>query len=952
MYRITIGIGVQNTHGREVEIPSISALISALHAHTAHEAWWAPHRWEGAARTAGDVWRSSGLIILDVDMMSEAGLRAIAEGRKPAAEDHITLPAETLAAVELLAAQGGLRASAWHPTPRGLRLIRWMASETTDAATYRATAAVACEEAQVALADIRGLVVDRGTSCDLKRLMWGPRALVGGVQRGASVAVLRAEPWEWVTPPAGEAKPKRSPKPTPPPVRPNEPPDTDFAPAAARWNRDHDREWPKRKERCPMCGTDDASPSWSVGDEPDRWACFSSRHTSGGQRGPQAWHGDELDLAAALAGLRPYDVLVRDGYLRAPRAATVSTPRGRTSTAEAPEREPGSDDDAPALAPTAAPVARWEPKVIRGGPGSSPADAEPIPFDSPAVTVGDVGGDDFEPRAHGLRWPGSAWRVQDGGRVERKSAGMDAPATVSTAPIYVAGRSRDILTGEVVLVVRWRGAGGWQELAIPRGEALDGRGIVKYAGQDLPVSSVSAKELVRYLAEFEAANLGALPTGRVSSALGWVGRGTDGGYLWGSELLCAPTGADPVSFNGAGPGEAQLAKGMERGGTLAGWQAAIAPMLAHGAACMALWAVFAAPLLAILRRPGFTVDLSGGGSTTGKSTACRAAMSAVGDPQRISRSWEARQVGVERLLALHGGGVPLYLDDTRRAIHEEDVGRVLMAVHNSDGRSRGAVRGMATTASWRTVLLSTGEDPAVSLGQRAGEQARCVSVTALPFGVQSEAMGRLAKRIEAGTNLNYGHALPLFVQYVAGLSPDRLRERWAQLEEEQSGQLVSQGAIALRLAGHRAVLALARELAYASGVLNGAPAGALWGDSGEAAALAVSAPEEVRARARIASWAVSEAASFVGSESEPREGPKVVLGRWCRDENWLAILPNVLTDRLKKWGFSPEAVVRGCVERGWIVKGEGKNNARTVRITPSIRTRAYVFKLDSLLDEE
>lgn len=943
MYRITLGVGAQNTQGREVSIPNLSALISILHAHTTAGAWWAPHQWKDAARSAGDVWRSSGIIVLDVDMMSEEGVRAKAEGRKPAAEDHIALPAETLAAVELLAAQGGLWASAWHPTPRGLRLIRWMASETTDAAVYRATAEAACGEAQAALAGVRGLVVDRAASCDLKRLMWGPRALVGGVQRTASVAVLRAEPWQWVSPPTDVAKPKRAPRPAPPPRRADEPPDSSIRPAAARWNRDHAQTWPRVKEVCPICGDDSASPAWSVGDEPERWACFSSRHaaTGVGQAGAQAWHGDELDLAAALAGLRPYDVLVRDGYLKAPRPrpAAVSAPRPKVSRVEgdalaapAVDREPGCDDGFEVPLAVSAPAAL---RVIQGGPNSAPPGGLPW--------VGAPHGAELcAPQGFALR-EGGVFR-----EVETKEG--EVRHVFICPPIYVSSRARDILTGDTVYRVTWRAGATWDGLDLAASRAMDPRELSRAVSDaDFPLTPASAKPVAAWLEAFVRANSLALPTGRVSSALGWV---PSGGYLWGAELICAPEGAAPVSFSGVGSGEAQFAKGMERAGTLAGWQAAIAPMLAHGAACMALWAVFAAPLLAILRRPGFTVDLSGGGSTTGKSTACRAAMSAVGDPQRISRSWDARQVGVERLLALHGGGVCVYLDDTRRAIHEEDVGRVIMAVHNGEGRSRGAVRGMATTASWRTVLLSTGEDPAVSLGERAGEQARCISVTGMPFGEQSEAMGVLAQRIESGTSLHYGHALPLFVRHVGALSPELLRERWAQLEAEQRAALGPQGAIALRLAGHRAVLALARELAYASGVLTEAPAVALWGEQGEATDQAVSAPEEVRARARIASWAASEAASFVGSESEPREGAKVVLGKWNRAEGWLAILPNVLTDRLKKWGFSPEAVIRGSIDRGWIIKGEGKNNAKTVRITPTVKTRAYVFKLEALFDEE
>lgn len=584
------------------------------------------------------------------------------------------------------------------------------------------------------------------------------------------------------------------------------------------------------------------------------------------------------------------------------------------------------------------------------------------PTPKPRLELIPGGADVAPPHREGLPWAGAphgdelvvpAGYALDERGVLRELGGKDGEiryVLVYAAPIYISAQSEDITTGASILRVCWRMAGGsWREADWPASRVMDGRELARAASDArCPMSGATAKAVTVYLEAFLHANRDRLPVGRVSSSLGWVGRDGEGGYLAGEELLCAPPG-EGVSFRGEGDGERQIVAGIERRGTLEGWQRAIAPMLAHPAASMALWAVFAAPLLLILERPGFTVDFSGGGTTTGKSTVCRAAMAAVGDPERICRSWEARQVGIERLIALHGGGMPLYLDDTRQALRPEEVGRVLMAVSNGHGRVRGAVRGMAATSSWRTVLLSTGEAPAVSFSEGGGEQARCISVTGLPFGEKSPAMGRVAARIEAETGRHYGHAMPIFIEAISKLDRATLRERWAQLEAAQA-EALADSELGQRLAGHRAVLLLAAELARSTGVVPDGSRPVLWGDSGEAAEAAAQAPEEVRARARIASWVASEARGFVDSDSYPKDGssPAAILGKWGEDE--IAILPKVLEDRLKQWGFSPRPVIEGASRRGWL-RRDGRHLQPKVPLSPDNRPRCFVFLRRFLFEE-
>ena len=75
--------------------------------------------------------------------------------------------------------------------------------------------------------------------------------------------------------------------------------------------------------------------------------------------------------------------------------------------------------------------------------------------------------------------------------------------------------------------------------AAHRGSAGDRHHQIHYrvGERRAPVTSINAGDLVRYLADFEATNLMALPRALVSQQMGWQGEGGRFGFLWGRTLL-------------------------------------------------------------------------------------------------------------------------------------------------------------------------------------------------------------------------------------------------------------------------------------------------------------------------------------------------------------------------------------------------------------------------------
>jgi putative DNA primase/helicase len=95
------------------------------------------------------------------------------------------------------------------------------------------------------------------------------------------------------------------------------------------------------------------------------------------------------------------------------------------------------------------------------------------------------------------------------------------------------------------------------------------------------------------------------------------------------------------------------------------------------------------------------------------------------------------------------------------------VSQVIYQIANGRGRGRGSINGMRSTGSWRTVMLSTGEQSAVdfTLGD-GGSRARVISLWGLPFGAANEATAPLVRGIDLAVQENYGHAGPRLIQFI------------------------------------------------------------------------------------------------------------------------------------------------------------------------------------------
>lgn len=502
---------------------------------------------------------------------------------------------------------------------------------------------------------------------------------------------------------------------------------------------------------------------------------------------------------------------------------------------------------------------------------------------------------------------------------------------VCPAPLAITRRLSNLDTRHEQLSLAFARDGVWREDTYDRELLLDHRKLTSIANSGLPVNSLNAKDIVRYLADFETANMGDLPVDAVVSTLGWKEYQGRHCFVLGDRIIGAPTGgdgADPwIRFSPESEGDAQQAGALEQRGTLDGWLEAIRQVLHLPRVMLAVYASLAPPLLPILQAPSFIIDYCGL-TSQGKTTVEEIAASVWGLPSKerggLVKSWDSTRVYAERYASLFNH-LPIFLDDSQTA-DSRLVSRMLYMVANGIGRGRGAIKGSRRTTSWSTVAFSTGEHRLIDTTEDEGARARTLTLWGSPFGKDQ---GQFVRQIKHAVANHYGHAGPKFVQYLL----DHQAE-WPALQAAYEAQVqqLSQsrpGNVADRLAQYFASIRVAAAIVHEIFGLDSQ------GSEHTVQICFDDVLKEVtrgdfaeRALQLILSWARANYATFAGAELKsvaddddiplPQGGGRVSLSGVWREGGYVAIFPHLVREELERHGFRYESVLRAWADRGWI----------------------------------
>ena len=258
------------------------------------------------------------------------------------------------------------------------------------------------------------------------------------------------------------------------------------------------------------------------------------------------------------------------------------------------------------------------------------------------------------------------------------------------------------------------------------------------------------------------------------------------------------TGKEEVVLQVMGEGIRDL---YQTGGTLEGWQDMARLCAGNSRFEFALALGFAAPLLAFANMDGSIFNLEGG-SSTGKTTALKIAASTWGSPSHHVRAWRVTDNGLESVCPLHNDNL-LILDELGQ-VGGRALSEVAYMFANGTGKTRAARNGgIRAAASWRGVLLSSGELGLTAklnedgIQARAGQEVRFIGVPMSREHLKElygREPGQLMHELSSLPFKHYGHAgreflrrlTPRLDELAAGLGEalDALESEWCPAEAD------------------------------------------------------------------------------------------------------------------------------------------------------------------------
>jgi hypothetical protein len=485
---------------------------------------------------------------------------------------------------------------------------------------------------------------------------------------------------------------------------------------------------------------------------------------------------------------------------------------------------------------------------------------------------------------------------------------------VTFAPLAVTATFEDP-EGDQYVELSWidRSLGHPRRISriVSRETAKRGRKLIETLGSaGLPAVEGDARAVEKWLAEFEAENVRRIPSEQLARWLGWQDDGT---------FVSSPEDGIKVDVpfeEQRGPARAHSAKG-----TLDAWRETIGHLAAFPVPRVAVAAALAAPLLRPLGLNSFTLDISSR-STKGKTTALQCALSVWADPSEHASAmsnWRTTLYAIEKRLNLVRGIVTVF-DETMAVTDDSLIDEVLyqLPMNHGKARSGGAFGNMLP---WETILLSSGERPALSFTTSQGAAARILGTTIAPFGDNG---GQAAAAAREGVLANHGHAGPEFVRYIlSGLAQpngqEALTQRHRLLVEEFRGG----GDMTNRRAPMVAALVLAETLASGTGLLPYAPLSHdVWRGLFTAHNPTDNRPEMALdvLREYVAGHAhelYSASRTFMNEQRPPYSG---WLGVLASDNGTLkvSLLPERVRKILADAGYSLDAVVGSWVDTGYL----------------------------------
>ena len=506
-----------------------------------------------------------------------------------------------------------------------------------------------------------------------------------------------------------------------------------------------------------------------------------------------------------------------------------------------------------------------------------------------------------------LRVP-EGWHLSEDG-IFKFNKQTESYQRVSRTPIIITNRIHNMDTDEEKIQIAFKKYGRWRKGIYPATTIYQSRSIVTLAEIGAMVTSENAKQVVAFLEALESDNIDLIKEVHSVSQLGWA---DDEHFL--------PCNNGDIVLDVERNMESRLAAYDEQG-DFEEWKRVMQPHRERNKFRFILSAAFAPVLLKLLNQRIFFI-YNWGGSEGGKTAALHAALSVWGDPDSLKVSFNATRVGLEYTAAFYKD-LPLGLNERQLAGDKQDsVEQTVYMLSEGASKVRGTKGGgLQKIKQWRTIVIATGEVELAGSSSQTGVSTRVLEIYGGPFDNKIE-----ASNMYPFTAQCHGHAGPVFVQnLINNLEKKIVPDIHSNLQEY-----------------FRSKVADTRSISHIDAVSTVATADVLvsmW-IYGEEQCAAITKAKKMgieilmaqptdrerdvneNALQYIIDWILSNKEQF----TEYAKGAKYGFEKMGK----YYIIPSVLSEALKRVGYTKTKTLRFLYEKG-IISKDGDNGSYTVR---------------------
>jgi hypothetical protein len=341
---------------------------------------------------------------------------------------------------------------------------------------------------------------------------------------------------------------------------------------------------------------------------------------------------------------------------------------------------------------------------------------------------------------------------------------------VAGCPVIITERVFNMDTETEKLEICFRYLKGWRRVLLPRSTVFDSRRIMHLADFGVPISSESSKFMVKWLDALADTNQDKIPIMYAVSKLGWRGE---------CEFIL-PNFSQKYRIDIDDDGSQSTVAGFSTAGERLEWISRMQYLRQSPKARFILAASFAAPLLKILGQRNFIIH-NWGNSQDGKTATLWAAMSVWGNPDKLIGTFDATSTAMERRAALYSD-LPLAINEREVLAQNKryDISPLLYVMGEGRGRGRGTKTGLQGMATWRTIVMSTGEGTLSTTGSFDGVMTRVLEISDGPLAHDRD----FARQLYHFLPRCHGHAGPEFLRQLLVGDLKIIRDTYKQFQAD------------------------------------------------------------------------------------------------------------------------------------------------------------------------